>query len=184
MLPRHLGSHSGSADIPMQNHLELLSRVSGAIICICTHSQRMKHDEYTDRQIRTMLMSARRVAVVGMSRSTAKAAGQIPRYLAGCGYDVIPINPNADRICGRRSYASIAEVEDQIDIVDVFRPSDQAAAVVREALAKRPKMIWLQEGIYSDEAEKLARQEGIPLVYNRCIMVEHQRLVGADGHQV
>ena len=70
----------------------------------------MKRDGHTDRQIRTMLMSARRVAVVGMSRSTAKAAGQIPRYLAGCGYDVIPINPNADCICGRRSYASITEV--------------------------------------------------------------------------
>lgn len=167
----------------MQNHLKLLSSVGGAIICICTHSQRMKRDGHTDRQIRTMLMSARRVAVVGMSRSTAKAAGQIPRYLVKCGYDVIPINPNADHIHGRRSYASIAEVEGQIDIVDVFRPSDQAAAVVREALDNRPKMIWLQEGIYSDEAEKLARQEGIPLVYNRCIMVEHQRLVGTNIHQ-
>ena len=170
--------------MPMQSHLELHTRVSGAIICICTHSQHMKRDEHTDRQIRTMLMSARRVAVVGMSRSTAKAAGQIPRYLLECGYDVIPINPNADYICNRKSYASIAEVEYQIDIVDVFRPSDQAAAVVREALVMRPKMIWLQEGIYSDEAEKLAQQEGIPLVYNRCIMVEHQRLVGADGHRI
>ena len=68
--------------------------------------------------------------------------------------------------------------------LDVFRPSDQVAAVVREALVMRPKMIWLQEGIYRDEAEKLARQEGIPLVCNRCIMVEHQRLVGTDGHQI
>lgn len=166
----------------MQSSLELFNRMGGAIICIFTPSPRMKHDGYTDRQIRTMLMSARRIAVVGMSRSAAKAAGQIPRYMAGCGYDVIPINPNTDRICDRISYAGIAEVEGQIDIVDVFRPSDQAAAVVREALAKRPKVIWLQEGIYSDEAERMARQEDIPLVYNRCIMVEHQRLVGADGH--
>ena len=74
-------------------------------------------------------------------------------------------------------------MEGKIDIVDVFRPSDQAASVVREALAKRPGMIWLQEGIYSAEAEELARREDIPLVYNRCIMVEHQRLVGAGGHQ-
>ena len=143
----------------------------------------MKRDGHTDEQIRTMLEGARRVAVVGMSRSAAKAAGHIPRYLAGCGYDVVPVNPNADRICGRRSYSHITEVEDKIDIVDVFRPSEQAASVVREALAKRPGMIWLQEGIYSSEAEELARREGVPLVYNRCIMVEHQRLVGAGGHR-
>ena len=144
----------------------------------------MKRDEHTDEQIRTMLEGARKVAVVGMSRSAIKAAGQIPRYLAGCGYDVVPVNPNADHICGRRSYPRITEVEDKIDIVDVFRPSDQAASVVREALAKRPGMIWLQEGIYSAEAEELARRKDIPLVYNRCIMVEHQRLVGAGGRQI
>ena len=142
----------------------------------------MKRDGHTDGQIRTMLEGARRVAVVGMSRSAAKAAGHIPRYLARRGYDVVPVNPNAKHICGRRSYSSITEVEGKIDIVDIFRPSDQAASVVREALAKRPGMIWLQEGIYSGEAEEMARQEGVPMVYNRCIMVEHQRLMGAGGY--
>ena len=166
----------------MQDHSELPGRMGGAIICAPSHSRRVKRDGHTDGQIRTMLEGARRVAVVGMSRSAAKAAGQIPRYLAGCGYDVVPVNPNADHICGRRSYPRITEVEGRIDIVDVFRPSDQAASVVREALAKRPGMIWLQEGIYSGEAEELARREGVPLVYNRCIMVEHQRLVGVGGH--
>ncbi|MCE2507946.1 MAG: CoA-binding protein [Nitrosopumilaceae archaeon] len=154
----------------------------GAVICARPYRRRVKRDGHTDGQIRIMLEGARRVAVVGMSRSAAKAAGHIPRYLAGCGYDVVPVNPNADNIGGRRSYSSIAEVEGKIDIVDIFRPSDQAASVVREALAKRPGMIWLQEGIYSGEAEELARREGVPLVYNRCIMVEHQRLVGASGH--
>lgn len=143
----------------------------------------MGRDTHTDGQIRAMLAGARRVAVVGMSRSAAKAAGHVPRYLMGCGYDVVPVNPNADRISGRRSYPSISEVEGRVDIVDVFRPSDQAASVVREALTVRPGAIWLQEGIYSREAEEMALREGVPLVYNRCIMVEHRRLVGAGGHR-
>ncbi len=142
----------------------------------------MGRDTHTDGQIRAMLEGARRVAVVGMSRSAAKAAGHVPRYLMECGYDVVPVNPNADRIGGRRSYPSISEVEGGIDIVDVFRPSDQAASVVREALTVRPGAIWLQEGIYSGAAEEMARRAGVPLVYNRCIMVEHRRLVGAGGH--
>lgn len=142
----------------------------------------MGRDTHTDGQIRAMLAGARRVAVVGMSRSAAKAAGHVPRYLMGCGYDVVPVNPNADRISGRRSYPNISEVEGRVDIVDVFRPSDQAASVVREALTVRPGAIWLQEGIYSREAEEMALREGVPLVYNRCIMVEHRRLVGAGGH--
>ena len=153
----------------------------GAVISVRPWHTHMKHDGYTDEHIRAILEEARRVAVVGMSRSATKAAGHIPRYLAECGYDVVPVNPNADYICGHISYPRISEVEGQIDIVDVFRPSGQVMPIVREALTKHPRAIWLQEGIYSSEAAEMARQAGVPLIYDRCMMVEHQRLVGT-GH--
>lgn len=136
----------------------------------------MKRDGHTDGQIRAILESARRVVVVGMSRSADKAAGHVPRYLIKCGYDVVPVNPHTGHILGRVSYPNIERVEGSIDIVDVFRPSDQVVPVVRQALAKKPGAIWLQEGIYSREAEEMAQEAHVPLVYNRCIMVEHQRL--------
>ena len=136
----------------------------------------MKRDGHTDGQIRAILESARRVAVVGMSRSADKAAGHVPRYLIKCGYDVVPVNPYAGRILGMVSYSNIERVGGRIDIVDVFRPSDQVVPIVRQALAKKPGAIWLQEGIYNREAEEMAQEAHVPLVYNRCIMVEHQRL--------
>ena len=135
-----------------------------------------ERDGHTDDQIRAILESARRVVVVGMSRSADKAAGHVPRYLIKCGYDVVPVNPHAGHILGRVSYPNIERVEGRIDIVDVFRPSGQVAPIVRQALAKKPGAVWLQEGIYSREAEEMAQQAHVPLIYNRCIMVEHQRL--------
>ena len=141
----------------------------------------MERDAHTDGQIRSILESARRVAVVGMSRSPRKAAGHVPRYLMECGYDVVPVNPNADQILGRTSHPDVTRVEGRIDIVDVFRPSHMVAPIVRQALTKKPGAIWLQEGIYSREAEEMARLAQVPLVYNRCIMVEHQRLARSTG---
>lgn len=137
----------------------------------------MKHDAQTDEKISRMLKDSVRIAVVGMSRDISKAAGQVPRYLMEKGYDIIPVNPYADRICGLRSYDSLLEIEDPLDIINVFRPSDQVVPVVREALVKRPMGIWLQEGIFNNEAVEMARRDGVPIIYNRCIMMEHRRLL-------
>jgi predicted CoA-binding protein len=135
----------------------------------------MDKDQHTDEQIRTIL-SLKKVVVIGMSKSSSKAAHYVPKYLVENGYDVTPVNPTVDEILGKKSYSSISEINDDIEIVDMFRPSDQVLPFIQEAIKKKPKVIWLQEGIHNAEAEELARKEGIDVVFNRCMLAEHQRL--------
>ena len=135
----------------------------------------MEKDPHTDEQIRKFY-SLKNIAVVGMSKNPEKAAHYVTKYLADKGYTVIPINPTADEILGKKCYQKINEVSEPIDIVDVFRPSDQVMPVVEEAIKKKPKVIWLQEGIHNQKAEDLARKAGIEVVFNRCMLAEHERL--------
>lgn len=135
----------------------------------------MEKDSHTDEQIRKFY-SLKNIAVVGMSKNPEKAAHYVPKYLADKGYNIIPVNPTADEIMGKKCYHEINEVNESIDIVDVFRPSDQVMSVVEEAIKKKPKVIWLQEGIHNQEAEELARNVGIEVVFNRCMLAEHERL--------
>lgn len=135
----------------------------------------MEKDSHSDDDIRK-IFSLKNVAVVGMSKNEGKAAHYVPKYLFQQGYNIMPINPTADQILERKSYHSIEEVNQPIDIVDVFRPSDQVLPVVQQAIKKKPKVIWLQEGIHNAEAEELARKAGIQVVFNRCMLAEHQRL--------
>jgi len=135
----------------------------------------MEQDPHSDEQIRNIL-SLNRIAVVGMSKNSSKAAHYVPKYLLDHGYDITPINPTTDEILGKKCYSSISEITEDVDIIDVFRPSDQVLPVVQEAIKKKPKVIWLQEGIHNLEAEELARQSGIQIVFNRCMLAEHQRL--------
>ncbi len=111
-----------------------------------------------------------------MSKHSSKAAQAVPRYLSENGYDITPVNPTTNEILGKKCYSEISEVEDEIDIVDVFRPSEQVLPIVKEAIKIKPKVIWLQEGIHNTEAEELARNAGIKVVFNRCTLAEHQRL--------
>ncbi|MDH3656710.1 MAG: CoA-binding protein [Nitrosopumilus sp.] len=135
----------------------------------------MKQDDHTDEQIRDIL-SLKKVAVIGISKSSFKAAHFVPKYLADNGYDITPVNPSSDEILGKKCYDSISEIDENVEIVDIFRPSDQVLPFVKEAIKKKPKVIWLQEGIHNSEAEELARKEGIKVVFNRCMLAEHQRL--------
>ena len=135
----------------------------------------MEKDSHTDEQIRRFY-SLKNIAVVGMSKNPEKAAHYVPKYLADRGYVIIPVNPTADEILGKKCYHDIDEVKETVDIVDVFRPSDQVMHVVQEAIKKKPKVIWLQEEIHNQEAEELARKAGIEVVFNRCMLAEHERL--------
>jgi predicted CoA-binding protein len=135
----------------------------------------MEKDSHTDDQIRKIL-SLKNVAVVGMSKNEEKAAHYVPKYLLQQGYNVMPVNPTADKILERKCHANLDTVDQPIDIVDVFRPSDQVLPVIEEAIKKKPKVIWLQEGIHNAEAEELAKKVGIDVVFNRCMLAEHQRL--------
>ncbi len=136
----------------------------------------MEQDDYSDEQIRDIL-SLKKVVVIGMSKHSSKAAHYVPKYLSDNGYDITPVNPSAEEILGKKCYGTVSEIDKEIEIVDIFRPSDQVLPFVQEAIKKKPKVIWLQEGIHNFEAEELARKEGIKVVYNRCMLAEHQRLL-------
>ena len=135
----------------------------------------MEHDSHSDAQIKE-IYKLKTVAVVGMSKNPEKAAHYVPKYLAEKGYNVIPVNPTADEILGKKCYPSLADIPVKIDIVDVFRPSDQVQQVIEDAIKIKPRVVWLQEGIHNPEAESLAKKAGIDVVFNRCMLAEHQRL--------
>jgi len=135
----------------------------------------MEKDDHTDGEIRDIL-SLKRVVVIGMSKNPLKAAHSVPKYLSNNGFEITPVNPTANRILGKKCYNSVLDVDGSIDVVDIFRPSDDVLPFVKEAIKKKPKVIWLQEGIHNSEAEDLARKEGITVVFNRCMLAEHQRL--------
>ena len=135
----------------------------------------MEKDSHSDQEIKE-IFSLKNVAVIGMSKNQEKAAHYVPKYLSENGYNIMPVNPTADSILDKKCYSSVDKIDTQIDIVDVFRPSDQVLPIVQEAIKVKPKVIWLQEGIHNAEAEDLARKEGIKVVFNRCMLDEHQRL--------
>lgn len=119
------------------------------------------------------------IAVVGCSSTPGKDAHEIPRYLAGHGYDVIPVNPYAEEVLGREAYDSLSEVGETIDVVCVFRPSEEVTGIVEEAIEREDAgVIWTQLGISDDEAAARAEEAGKTIVQNRCMKVDHRRLVG------
>jgi len=135
----------------------------------------VEQDDHSDEQILDIL-SLKKVVVIGMSKHSSKAAHYVPKYLSDNGYDITPVNPTAEEILGKKCYDSVSEIDGEIEIVDIFRPSDQVLPFIQEAIKKKPKVIWLQEGIHNSEAEELARKEGIKVVYNRCMLAELRRL--------
>ena len=136
----------------------------------------MKRDSHTDEEIRKFY-TLKNIAVVGMSKNEGKAAHYVPKYLIDHGYNVIPVNPTATEILGRKAYPTVSSIPDKVDVVDIFRRSEDVPAVVEDTLKKEGiKVIWMQEGIYSKEAEDLAMEKDISAVYNRCMMAEHRRL--------
>ena len=136
----------------------------------------MEIDRHSDAEIRKFY-DLKNIAVVGMSKNDGKAAHYVPKYLIDHGYNVIPVNPTTNEILGRKSYPQVSSVPEKIDIVDIFRPSEDVPAVVKDVIKKDGiKVIWMQKGIYSPEAERMAKEKGIEVVYNRCMLAEHTRL--------
>jgi predicted CoA-binding protein len=131
----------------------------------------------TDAVLRELL-GLETVAVVGCSSTPGKDAHEIPKYLLDNGYDVIPVNPTADEIFGGPAHDSLSDVPDEVDLVDVFRPSEEVPGIVDEALARDDvAAVWMQLGIRDDEAAARAEEAGLHVVQDRCMKVEHQRLV-------
>ena len=128
-------------------------------------------------RVRSLFETMRRVAVIGLSRDTQKAARRVPAYLAAQGYEIVPVNPFADRLLGREAHPDLAHVEDSLDLVVIFRPSRDAGAFVSEA-ASRPghPAIWLQEGIRADDEVAAARAAGRTVVQDLCTYKVHRAL--------
>jgi uncharacterized protein len=117
------------------------------------------------------------VAVVGCSATPGKDAHENPSYLLDHGYEVVPVNPNREEVLGREAYDSLSEVEEEIDVVNVFRPSEEVAGIVDQVLEREDvRVLWLQLGISDADAAARAEDAGIHVVSDRCMKIEHQRL--------
>ncbi|HYO60405.1 MAG TPA: CoA-binding protein, partial [Actinomycetota bacterium] len=114
-------------------------------------------------------------AVVGIARTTDKPSGGVPAELQQRGFRIIPVNPKADEILGERAYASLTDVTEPVDVVEVFRPAEEAPEVARQAVAIGARALWLQQGIVSDEARRIAEEAGLDFVQDRCMAVESRR---------
>ena len=131
-------------------------------------------------ELRGLLQRARTIAVVGLSPNPMRPSNSVARYLQRSGYTIVPVNPGHDAILGEKSYRTLSDAarEHAIDIVDVFRRSELAGAVVDEAIALRPapQLIWLQQGAVDVTAQARAAKAGIPFVMDHCLAIEHRHL--------
>lgn len=130
----------------------------------------------SEQEIKDILSKYKTVAVIGMSKNPEKDAYRIPEYMKNKGYRIIPVNPSASEILGEKSYKKLSEVPGEVDIVDVFRPSEDVPNYVEEVISKKPKVFWLQLGVENREAQEKVASAGIKVVFNKCIMQEHKRL--------
>jgi len=130
-----------------------------------------------DTTLRQMLADARVIAVVGHSDKPHRTSYNIAQYLRRAGYKVYPVNPTVEQIDGEKSYASLDEIPEPIDIVDVFRRSEHLEQVVQDAIAANAKAVWGQLGVASQAAAQKANEAEMPMVMDRCIKVDHQRLM-------
>jgi hypothetical protein len=135
----------------------------------------------TEPQIRDILKRARTIAMVGASDKPDRDSYQVMAYLIANGYRVIPVNPTVEAIQGERSYPTLAAIPVKVDIVDVFRRSDAVPPVVDEAIAIGAPVVWMQLGVVNEEAAQTARAAGMAVVMDRCMKVEHRRLIGDQG---
>lgn len=123
-------------------------------------------------------LSYKHVAVVGLSRDPSKAAHKVPAYLQRVGYKIYPVNPfGGSELLGEKVYSRVSDIDGPVDLVVVFRPSEEALAVVEDALQRSDvKAIWLQEGIVNEQAAALAEERGLIFVQDKCTFKEHRRL--------
>jgi predicted CoA-binding protein len=133
-------------------------------------------DNFSDQEIRD-IYKLKNIAVVGMSPTDGKPSNYVPKFLIEKGYNVIPVNPNYSNILNKKSYSKVSEIPENIDIVDIFRKTEDALSVIKDSINKESiKVIWMQKGINNKEGEVLASNKGIKVLYNRCMLEEHKRL--------
>ena len=130
------------------------------------------------RTIQRVLLNAKNIAIVGLSNNTLRASYFVGFYLKRHGYRVIPVNPRESEILGEKSYASLLDIPEPVDVVDVFRAPSALPGIAREAVAIRAGALWCQYGVINAEGAQIAEDGGVPVIMDRCLKVEHARYAG------
>jgi predicted CoA-binding protein len=140
-------------------------------------------DEPTDRELAELLRAVKSIAVVGIKADPAEDAHRVPRYLQGCGYRILPVSPKCSEVLGECCAPALGALREPADLVNLFRAPRHVAAHADEILALRPlpRAVWLQLGIRDDASAARLAAAGVRVVQDRCLMVEHRRLLGGPG---
>jgi len=133
---------------------------------------------YDIETIRRILKENRTIAVVGLSANWYRPSYFAAKYLQDQGYRIIPVTPTYDEILGKKCYPSLSEIPETVDVVQIFRKPDDVPPIVEQAIKKGAKVVWMQIGVISEEAEKMANEAGLDVVMDRCMKIEHARLFG------
>ena len=124
----------------------------------------------------TIVKEAKTIAVVGLSNNEEKASYEVGSYLKDQGYRVIPVNPKEEEVLGERAYETVEQIPEQVDVVDVFLPSEKTPEIAEDAVRSGVRVLWLQEGIESPEARRIAEEGGLAYVEDRCMRKTHEGL--------
>jgi uncharacterized protein len=135
-----------------------------------------------DTKIKELLLSSKTVAIVGLSPKEDKPSNTVAKYLRDAGYKVIPVNPGYDEILGEKCYHTLSDINETVDIVDIFMRADIIMPIVKEAVKIKPVCIWLQLGIVNEEAKKTVENHGITFLMDICIKKEYERLFSTMIH--
>ncbi len=131
-------------------------------------------------EAKKILKNSRTIAVVGLSSSPEKASFRVASYLKSAGYKVIPVNPNEQQIMADRCYACLADIPEKVDVVDIFRRPEDVPPIVRDAIRIGAKAVWMQLGIVNEDAATEARNAGLSVVMDECMMVKHRQFALQD----
>jgi uncharacterized protein len=129
------------------------------------------------QQLKEILQKTKTIAIVGLSPKTARPSNMVGRYLLENGFKVIPVNPGQDEILGLKCYPSLKDIQQHVDMVNIFRRSEDVLPIVADAVSIGAKTVWMQEGIVNEEAAGYARKAGLQVVMDRCVKVDHAQLL-------
>lgn len=136
--------------------------------------------QISDQQIKEILQQSHTIAVVGLSDKSHRDSYRVAQYMQDKGYRIIPVNPRLKTVLGETAYPDLSAIPDKVDIVNIFRRSEQVLPVVEEALKIKPTAVWLQLGIVNNEAAEKCMDAGVAIIMDKCIKVEHARLLAGE----
>jgi predicted CoA-binding protein len=156
--------------------VKLQPKVGIDLVCVATGGGEM--NRVNDVDVAKLFGSCRTIAVVGLSDDPRKLSHDVASYLQQAGYRIIPVNPHVSEVLGEKSYASLRDIPEAVEIVNVFRRSEAVGSIAEDAIAIGAKCLWLQEEVVNAEAAELAARAGLLVVMDRCILKEHWSIAG------